>query len=84
MIVGLLANRVSLSPKLVKSFIRSIVELAVEDERESTDLQWFRMSLMALINLVHVLPVKFIGIIYSFVTMIKVITFFLHCLLRHC
>ena len=80
MIVGLLANRVSLSPKLVKSFIRSIAELAVEDERESTDLQWFRMSLMALINLVQVLPVKFIVIIYIFVTMIKVITFFIHCL----
>ena len=80
MIVGLLANRVSLSPKLVKSFIRSIAELAVEDERESTDLQWFRMLLMALINLVQVLPVKFIVIIYIFVTMIKVITFFIHCL----
>lgn len=58
MIVGLLANRVPLSPKLVNSFIRSIAELAGEDERESTDLQWFRMSLMALINLVQLQSVE--------------------------
>uniref|UniRef100_A0A2N9G8U6 Uncharacterized protein n=1 Tax=Fagus sylvatica TaxID=28930 RepID=A0A2N9G8U6_FAGSY len=53
MIVGLLANKVALSPKLVKSLIRSIAELAREDAKESTDLQWFRLSLMALINLVQ-------------------------------
>lgn len=80
MIAGLLANRVALSPKLVRSFIRSIAELAAEDVRESTDLQWFRMSLMALINLVQVWPVKFVITIYIFVTMIEVISFFLHCL----
>lgn len=54
MIVGLLANKVALSPKLVKSLIRSISELAREDAKESTDLQWFRLSLLALINLVQV------------------------------
>lgn len=55
MIVGLLANRVALSPKLVNSFIRSTAEVAREDAKESTDLQWFRTSFMALVNLVQVL-----------------------------
>ncbi|KAH9678608.1 hypothetical protein KPL71_025786 [Citrus sinensis] len=57
MIVALLANKVALSPKLVKSLIRSIAEIAREDVKESTDLQWFRLSLMALINLVQLQPV---------------------------
>lgn len=57
MIVALLANKVALSPKLVKSLIRSIAEIAREDVEESTDLQWFRLSLMALINLVQLQPV---------------------------
>lgn len=54
MIVGLLANKVALSPKLVKSLIRSIADLAWEDAKELTDLQWFRLSVMALVNLVQV------------------------------
>lgn len=54
MIVGLLANKVALSPKLVKSLIRSIAEIAREDAKDLTDLQWLRLSLMALINLVQV------------------------------
>ncbi|XWS60132.1 hypothetical protein CRYUN_Cryun07bG0008200 [Craigia yunnanensis] len=53
MIVGLLANKVALSPKLVNSLIRTVAEVAREDVRESTDLQWFRLSLMAIINLVQ-------------------------------
>ncbi|GMI76636.1 hypothetical protein like AT3G06530 [Hibiscus trionum] len=53
MIVGLLANKVALSPKLVNSLIRTVTEVAREDVKESTDLQWFRLSLMALINLVQ-------------------------------
>ncbi|XP_021654039.2 uncharacterized protein At3g06530 isoform X1 [Hevea brasiliensis] len=53
MIVGLLANKVALAPKLVKSLIRSISEMVHEDAKESTDLQWLRLSLMALINLVQ-------------------------------
>ncbi|KAF5743615.1 hypothetical protein HS088_TW08G00200 [Tripterygium wilfordii] len=53
MIVGLLAKKVELAPKLVKSLIRSIAEIAREDAKESTDLHWFRSSLMALINLVQ-------------------------------
>jgi U3 small nucleolar RNA-associated protein 10 len=55
MIVCLLANKVSLSPKLVKSLMRSIAEIAQKDASKSTDLQWFRLSIMALINLVQVL-----------------------------
>ncbi|KAK3033239.1 hypothetical protein RJ639_033119 [Escallonia herrerae] len=53
-IVGLLANKVALSPNLVKSLIQSIANVTREDAKESTDLQWFRMSFMALINLVQV------------------------------
>lgn len=55
MTVGLLASRVALSPKLVNSLIRSIAEVAREDAKESTDLQWFRTSFMALVNLVQVM-----------------------------
>jgi U3 small nucleolar RNA-associated protein 10 len=55
MIVCLLANKVSLSPKLVKSLMRSIAEMVQKDASKSTDLQWFRLSIMALINLVQVL-----------------------------
>lgn len=54
MIVGLLASKVALSPKLVNSLIRSIAEIARENAKESTDLQWLWLSLMALINLVQV------------------------------
>ncbi|PPD93596.1 hypothetical protein GOBAR_DD09483 [Gossypium barbadense] len=53
MIVGLLANKVALAPKLVNSLIRTVAEVAREDVKESTDLQWFRLALMALINLVQ-------------------------------
>ncbi|KAK9292213.1 hypothetical protein L1049_020175 [Liquidambar formosana] len=68
MIVGLLANKVALSPKLAKSLIRSIVDIARDDAKESTDLQWFRLSLMALINLVQlqsvdILPKKALDIL---------------------
>ncbi|KAL0547236.1 hypothetical protein IC582_017165 [Cucumis melo] len=53
MIVGLLANKVILIPKLVKSLIRSVSEIAKEDSRESNDMQSVRLSLMALITLVQ-------------------------------
>ncbi|KAJ7949476.1 U3 small nucleolar RNA-associated protein [Quillaja saponaria] len=53
MIVGLLGNKIALAPKLVNSLIRSITEVAREDARELTDLQSFRLSLMAIINLVQ-------------------------------
>ncbi|KAK3026432.1 hypothetical protein RJ639_041444 [Escallonia herrerae] len=67
-IVGLLANKVALSPNLVKSLIQSIANVTREDAKESTDLQWFRVSFMALINLVQaqsveVLPKKVVGVL---------------------
>ncbi|XP_050225155.1 uncharacterized protein At3g06530 isoform X2 [Mercurialis annua] len=58
MIVGLLANKVSLAPKLVKSLIRSISELAQEDAKGLADLQWLRLSVMALVNLVQLQPIN--------------------------
>ncbi|PON51074.1 U3 small nucleolar RNA-associated protein [Parasponia andersonii] len=53
MIVGLLASKVALSSKLVKSLFRSIAEIAGDDAKESTDLQWLRLSLMTMINLIQ-------------------------------
>ncbi|OMO94828.1 U3 small nucleolar RNA-associated protein 10, partial [Corchorus capsularis] len=53
MIVGLLATKVALNHKLVNSLIRSVAQVAMEDAKESTGLPWFRLSLMALINLVQ-------------------------------
>lgn len=58
MIVSVLASKVQLAPKLVDKFIRSIAMIAREDVRESTDLQWFRLSLMTLVNLVQVILCK--------------------------
>lgn len=55
MIVGLLGNKAALAPKLLNSLIRSVAEVAREDAKELIDLHWFRLSLMALINLVQVL-----------------------------
>uniref|UniRef100_A0A2P2MAY2 Uncharacterized protein At3g06530 n=1 Tax=Rhizophora mucronata TaxID=61149 RepID=A0A2P2MAY2_RHIMU len=53
MIVGLLATKVAFSPKLTKSLIRSIAGIAREEAKELTDLQWVRLSIIALINLVQ-------------------------------
>uniref|UniRef100_A0A6N2JZM9 BP28 C-terminal domain-containing protein n=1 Tax=Salix viminalis TaxID=40686 RepID=A0A6N2JZM9_SALVM len=58
MIVCLLANKVSLSPKLVKSLMRSIAEIVEKDASKSTDLQWFRLSVMALIKFVQLQSVN--------------------------
>ncbi|KAJ4840356.1 hypothetical protein Tsubulata_007625 [Turnera subulata] len=58
MIVGLLANKVALSPKLVKSLIRSVAEVAREDAKESTDLQLLRLSVLALVNLIQLQSVS--------------------------
>ncbi|MCD7468760.1 hypothetical protein HAX54_007198 [Datura stramonium] len=60
MIVSLLADKVALSPKVVKSLIRSLAEVARADARDSTDLQWCRMSLMTLITLVQLQSVEII------------------------
>lgn len=60
MIIGLLGTKVVLAPKLTNSLIRSIAEVACEEEKESINLQWFRLSLIALINLVQVLVFSYI------------------------
>ncbi|KAK1419459.1 hypothetical protein QVD17_28628 [Tagetes erecta] len=53
MIVGLLAYRSALSSNLVKGLIRSVADVAREDAEHSTDLQFFRVSFMALVNVVQ-------------------------------
>ncbi|XP_004517296.1 uncharacterized protein At3g06530-like [Cicer arietinum] len=63
MIVGLLGNKAALAPKLLNSLIRLVAEVAREVTKESIDLHWFRLSLIALINLVQshdvgILPIK--------------------------
>lgn len=55
MIVGILANRSALSSNLVKGLIRSVADVAREDAEHSTDLQLFRVSFMALVNVVQVI-----------------------------
>lgn len=54
MIVGLLSSKATLSPKLVKTWIQTIAEIAQEDAEKSTGLQWFRLSIITLISLVQV------------------------------
>ncbi|KAM7494654.1 hypothetical protein LguiB_029263 [Lonicera macranthoides] len=58
MIVGLLANKAALSPNLINSLIRSIAAVAQKDAKETLDLQLFRVSFMALINLVQLQSVQ--------------------------
>nr|GMD68865.1 uncharacterized protein At3g06530 isoform X1 [Ipomoea batatas] len=60
MIVSLLAYKVALSPNAVRSLIRSLVDVACNDAKDSTDLRSFRMSFMALVNLVQLQSVEII------------------------
>ncbi|KAF6149893.1 hypothetical protein GIB67_008614 [Kingdonia uniflora] len=53
MIVGVLASRSTLAPKLVRALIESIARVARQDATELEDLPWLRRSLMAIINLVQ-------------------------------
>jgi len=55
MIIGLLGNKAALAPKLLNSLIRSVAEVARGEAIEMTDIYWFRLSLITLINLVQVL-----------------------------
>ncbi|CAJ2638365.1 unnamed protein product [Trifolium pratense] len=62
MIVSLLGNKAALAPKLLNRLINSVSEVAREEANE-LDLQWFRLSLIALIILVQsqnvgILPIK--------------------------
>lgn len=54
MIVGLLSSKSTLTPKLVKAWIQTIAEIAQEGAKESTDLQWFQLSIITLISLLQV------------------------------
>ncbi|CAM8986177.1 unnamed protein product [Rhodiola kirilowii] len=53
MIIGFMASKVSMSPKLSVSIVRSIAELALENSKNSSDVQWCRLYLMALINIIQ-------------------------------
>ncbi|KAI5400729.1 hypothetical protein KIW84_065550 [Lathyrus oleraceus] len=68
MTVGLLGNKVALASKLLNILIRSVAEVAREEANELIDLHWFRLSLIALINLVRsqnvqILPIKALEIL---------------------
>ncbi|KAI5433025.1 hypothetical protein KIW84_020356, partial [Lathyrus oleraceus] len=68
MIVGLLGNKAALASKLLNILIRSVAEVAREEANELIDLHWFRLSLIALINLVQsqnvqILPIKALEIL---------------------
>ncbi|RLM64477.1 uncharacterized protein C2845_PM16G15760 [Panicum miliaceum] len=53
MIVGLLATRASLAPKLVQNLIFFVARTAQHDAFESVDLPWLRVTVMAIISLVQ-------------------------------
>ncbi|KAI5410154.1 hypothetical protein KIW84_055581 [Lathyrus oleraceus] len=68
MTVGLLGNKAALASKLLNILIRSVAEVAREEANELIDLHWFRLSLIALINLVRsqnvqILPIKALEIL---------------------
>jgi len=53
MIVGVLATRASLAPKLVQNLIFFVARTARHDAFESVDLPWLRVTVMAIISLVQ-------------------------------
>ncbi|CAL1390897.1 unnamed protein product [Linum trigynum] len=60
MIVGLLASKVALSPKLVNKWLRTIAGIAQQDAMEPTELQWVRLSMLTLISLVQTQAIEMI------------------------
>lgn len=54
MVVGLLATRSTLAPKLIQSLVFSIARVAQHDAKQSADLPWIRVTIMALVTLVQV------------------------------
>ena len=54
MIVGVLATRATLAPKLVQDLILFVARSAQHDALESIDLPWLRVTVMAIISLVQV------------------------------
>lgn len=57
MTISLLTSKAALSPKLVKSLLVAVAEIARGDAEGSKDVQWSRLSLMALINLIQVVRI---------------------------
>ncbi|KAF9617505.1 hypothetical protein IFM89_036709 [Coptis chinensis] len=53
MMISVLSNRVALSHKVVKQLIESIARVARQDAKESADLPWVRILLMAVVSLVQ-------------------------------
>ncbi|OEL36638.1 Uncharacterized protein BAE44_0002343, partial [Dichanthelium oligosanthes] len=53
MIVGVLATRATLAPKLVQNLIFFVARTAQHDAFESVDLPWLRVTVMAIISLVQ-------------------------------
>ncbi|CAA7017065.1 unnamed protein product [Microthlaspi erraticum] len=60
MVVGMLANRATLNDNLVKRFVRSIIDIAREHAKESSDPHMLRLSFMALVNFVQLQSVDVI------------------------
>jgi U3 small nucleolar RNA-associated protein 10 len=54
MIVGVLATRATLAPKLLQNLIFFVARTAQHDAFESFDLPWLRVTVMAIISLVQV------------------------------
>lgn len=58
MIVGLLAQKVALTREPRRTLIRLVVVAAQDSAEQANDLQWVRMALMALINIVQLQSLK--------------------------
>lgn len=58
MIVGLLAQKVALAREPRRALIRLVVVVAQDCAKQANDLQWVRMSLMALINIIQLQSLK--------------------------
>lgn len=54
MIVGLLATRAALAPKLINSLIIFVAKSAQQDAQNSASLPGLRLSLMAIVNIIQV------------------------------
>ncbi|ONK73498.1 uncharacterized protein A4U43_C04F32240 [Asparagus officinalis] len=53
MVVGLLATRSMLAPKLIQSLVFNISRVAQHDAKQSADLPWIRVTIMAIVTLVQ-------------------------------
>ncbi|KAJ0970648.1 hypothetical protein J5N97_018607 [Dioscorea zingiberensis] len=53
MVVGLLATRATLAPKLVQNLILFIARVAQQDSMQSPDISWLRVVVMAMVSLVQ-------------------------------